>query len=635
MNLQPHQLRRRALQTDELFVERYRIIAKEPCTDELNASVRRLIRLLESAWAYGGGFFPQRTPVILHAKATNETGERWALVDHSPELALPNPLFDTAVEAQALIESGMTLARFSWRANEPGVLPSAVLFDDRFTEDEDVANAHFLVNHEQTNAALTHIYCFDDSLAAFSTNFVATASFSLFSVSGSTPAVNDIVYFGADEPFFAIAGQITVAGVYSWTETWEYWNGANWNTVLTAGTDYTLFPDSTPFKQVGRWAFAWKAKSDWAKTTINAQNKFWVRVRISAFTSHTTTPQNGTKTVFTVRSGEVRIPAASVKGDGPPYALAEFRPGAGGGTTPAMGLTSAVFAGVRSRDLTDFNAFLNLGDALPTGWAVAAGTDATITADPTAPGGDRMNVTFGTDSTMVARATLTGTNKLHTYRGQYRVFLRAQQIGGGNGETRVSLRVYIHSNAAGSPQLTKPVVALAAHDLGIELIDLTPGGYLQLPFAGYQDLYDLMSSGEVLFEVRAERTTGAATLRLYDIILLPADESILQYDDPISDATTGASALRGGTKLEDDNGLVMDRTIKRIWSGSQWVIAETWSRKSDQLKLRQGVENRIYFVAAHYIGATFGLVPFFSEPGMLLQMALYLHPQYLWMRGDD
>jgi len=106
----------------------------------------------------------------------------------------------------------------------------------------------------------------------------------------ATPAADDACYFGLAAGTFArIDLNITTAAVdLVATIVWEYWNGTAWTAVsgLTDGT--TGLTAATGIKTV-----SFTLPTDWAKCTVDSVNAYWVRVRVSAYTSITTAPQIG------------------------------------------------------------------------------------------------------------------------------------------------------------------------------------------------------------------------------------------------------------------------------------------------------------------------------------------------------
>jgi hypothetical protein len=123
--------------------------------------------------------------------------------------------------------------------------------------------------------------------------------------------VDDAYYFGHSDRFRELLINFNTAGVGVWTVTWEYWNGSAW-TALSGVTDNT-----TGFKPTVAGAFEYTVKftkpTDWYTTTVNSiTNMYWIRGRVSAFTSIVTQPK-GTRAW--VRFGTTPNRAGLIVGD--------------------------------------------------------------------------------------------------------------------------------------------------------------------------------------------------------------------------------------------------------------------------------------------------------------------------------
>ncbi|MCD6165360.1 right-handed parallel beta-helix repeat-containing protein, partial [bacterium] len=101
----------------------------------------------------------------------------------------------------------------------------------------------------------------------------------------ASPAVDDAYYFGWDYRSRKLTLNISTAGVGTWTITWEYWNGSSW-TALSNVTDNTSGFTASSTNDV-----TYDLPSDWAKTTVNGVEKYFIRARVSDFTSITTQPK--------------------------------------------------------------------------------------------------------------------------------------------------------------------------------------------------------------------------------------------------------------------------------------------------------------------------------------------------------
>lgn len=100
----------------------------------------------------------------------------------------------------------------------------------------------------------------------------------------ATQAINDASYFGHDERFYEINIDLGTAKGGTWTGTWEYFNGTSW-VALTDLTDGT-----SNYATTGPQVVSFACPDDWAKNTVDTDSRFWVRFRISSFTSSGTTP---------------------------------------------------------------------------------------------------------------------------------------------------------------------------------------------------------------------------------------------------------------------------------------------------------------------------------------------------------
>ena len=95
-----------------------------------------------------------------------------------------------------------------------------------------------------------------------------------------TEVVNDAFYYGHSSKFNGLNLNIGQAAVGT-AITWEYWNGA-WTAL--SPTDNT-----SGYTSAGANTVLFSPPADWVVTTINVQEKFWVRARVST-ASFTTQP---------------------------------------------------------------------------------------------------------------------------------------------------------------------------------------------------------------------------------------------------------------------------------------------------------------------------------------------------------
>lgn len=100
----------------------------------------------------------------------------------------------------------------------------------------------------------------------------------------ATAAAGDLCYWGSDTPFNAIGLLISTAGAGTQTWVFEYWNGSAWTTLTNLNTGISLTAAA------GYRFNNFNPPGDWATTTINSSLAYYVRMRISAYTSQTTRP---------------------------------------------------------------------------------------------------------------------------------------------------------------------------------------------------------------------------------------------------------------------------------------------------------------------------------------------------------
>ena len=103
----------------------------------------------------------------------------------------------------------------------------------------------------------------------------------------AVPVAEDAYYLGASKKFNEIAIELsTSAGASTWTHIWEYWNGTAWTALSNVTDNSAAFVNAA-----GIYHVYWDNPTDWKATTINSRGDyFYVRMRVSAFTSITAQP---------------------------------------------------------------------------------------------------------------------------------------------------------------------------------------------------------------------------------------------------------------------------------------------------------------------------------------------------------
>ena len=104
----------------------------------------------------------------------------------------------------------------------------------------------------------------------------------------AVPAINDAYYFAYNATFKRIRLNQGTRGIGTWTIVWEYWTGTGW-AGLSGVDDPTdgFRPAATRTYKV-----FWIVPGDWATTTVAGLGPYyWVRARVTAYTSITTQPK--------------------------------------------------------------------------------------------------------------------------------------------------------------------------------------------------------------------------------------------------------------------------------------------------------------------------------------------------------
>ncbi len=628
-SFKPHQLEHAAALEDMLFTERWSLVMRARKTDRLADRIRKLIRILRAAWQFQGSQY-QTTQVYLKARATRESNFRYAIVHSSPEISGPTPMFDAAMDQVGIIEElGVSISRYCWRATQPGTLPTITTLN-KSSGPIDTTMVH--VGNSRETAPITHIFRLDDSTGVFSANLAGTTGFALFP---AATAVDDALFIGATGgPLRTAVIPIGTPGVMNATALVQIWTGAAFVT-LVAGTEYTIYPSSAgtdTFTTAEQWVINIFGKAGWNNNPINAVNAYWIKIKLNPFVAMGTIPvSSATITPYAQRDPHVAIPAAALKGDIPTMMLLRLGHPAGGLSTACPGITSRIIIGAKARGLTNFVSHLNLGNAgNPAGWATAYGTDTAAGFLMIAPMALDALCTFATDTSQVVRVTLTGTNMMPDWEGRYRVFVLAIQNGGAAGDCSVMVRARMIDTSTYRTKFDTPTVATkAASSSYWEALDL---GTIRLPLVeetGYDPL-----TCNLLFQILASRAGGAATLAIGALILIPIDEWAATLDDPVSDAVTGPSALRGGTLLYVDGGIIQTRAAKHQRIGAVDTLMEPWYRDGNPPMLEPAKATRLYFLMLHY-PTTFGAGPMLVALGQHLTVELFTVARYLYLRGDD
>jgi hypothetical protein len=646
------------------IMEQWTFHIKADGANGLAKQVQRLKKLANQAneFSYSSLWGNQ---VHLHQQGDCEENERIALVRQIRDIDFPSAM-EHPGRAGLLVGVQMSILReHPWRTKEPGVhgveeneddavlhgRPGIDLAPSDGPSSPDPILVH-VANFRDT-FDLTHIYHRDDSAAAWSGNLIAAANGT--ALLPAAPAINDYHLMGSTAgPFKHACYGITTGSVHSANLQLQYWSGAAY-TPMTLGVEYTLqrvddgesLNDNGIFRVPGGGFFVfnffphlmpgWAAHNDGP----GPSNAYWIRVFLVAVTSWTTVPTKNADTIYAQRKNYVEVPAASIKGDTYPLACIRGWSPSGADEDPTNASISRVLIGAKSDsedgivNLDDFEPMLNAGNAGNPGvWAATYGLDTSAVADIGYPGAVKARTTFATDATLQVRVMFTGTAIAPAYRGDYRVLVGVQQIGGIAEDITISGRIFVGEELDDDPHADLREAIMLSHDLGIEVVDL---GLIQIPRSrSYRA--DPLAGINVGIHLLAERTGAAGPVLDWAwVFLLPVLEGSVGADDPVTDAIRGSSALRGGSFLEIDNGCVANRTVKFQHHGNNTIaLAEEWGRFDKPIEFRNLAQRtRLYFLMLHYTSEGWGVEPLIASLGPQLTVEIFMHYRYLFLRGED
>lgn len=530
--------RRPSLRAPNNVTERLKLKLHTTSQDNAAVNIQKLMTLIRQT-RNNQLYNWEQTPVYMTVKHGDETNTRYAVLV-SARVDFGSPMDDIFYEGTKLIrEMTLTLEREPyWRSHAPQTLPTAISLTAANAPGTQADDTEQFMANFRGSGALSKIFAYDDNLAAFSGDLSASTSFNYWEVSGSTPAVSDIMYFGSTDPFHMVVMNIGTAAVVSGIGiVEEYWNGA-W---VTGPQLETKFVEGTAAS--GVMTINFEGAADWATTAINGETLYWIRIRISAVGSWTTSPDQSGQIVYAVADNYIEIPNTSIDGDVAPHTLIRIHSHAYSGNTAA----THIILGSKSRGLTNFVSRLNMTTAgNPGDWAITNGTDTSTIVDERGPDGDVAQCTFGTDQSMTERWKITNSTaaQIADFEGDYHVYLRAEQESGSAGDVSVLMKLE-HVNTTWSSE----TVFLAQVDSGPEIVSL--GRFTILPVG--------LRTGEVMIgdltiQLHAKSDNGTTpNLNIFDLVLIPIDEWGIVAADPL-DVTNHKLGTQG--VLDIDSGVL-------------------------------------------------------------------------------
>lgn len=623
------------------FVETYELILYSSDQNDAAAQLQTLFKLLRKAQLYHTVSW-QNEPVYITAQTDRESNARYALVYGTPSIGTPD-LFAIPFATGDRIETvDVTLVRGIWRSGKPGATPTAATL----TKTDASANStKVVVANQYTPATMAFLSRSGSTSFRYATDTPGLAAWYVDTDAvASTDARGKLIVWASTDPAYTAVVDIETVGVFTSPE-WQpqHFTGSAW--VDTPADSFTWYIETASSTDTFNSAFLQStgvAVMNWLPGpgtdtgtydySEGSGAVYNVGLLASTDTLVTIQPVQSSDQIYTQGKPYIELSSDILKGDVP--SMVEFRMHGMYGQTSSnatFGATSKIIVGAKSHNLTGFASHLNCGGTLPsTDWAVSYDTDTASVADASAPGGAHAACTFAASAQQM-RVSFTGANLMDDYRGEYKAFLRAEQVGGTGGDISVALKIKLGSTNAEAPARLGDLVPLATYDKGWEIVDL---GKFSIPFVEAADTDTL--TGNIIFEVQAVQNTTSITAKFADLIFIPIDEWSMVFDDPISDNDLGSSALRGNRRLDYDSGVLRHGAGLSFKSGTNYLPGENWFYGGQPFSVEAGGQTRIYFLMGHYHSDLgWGEEPLMSTVAQSLVVELRSQALYLSLRGAD
>lgn len=384
----------------------------------------------------------------------------------------------------------------------------------------------FIANKHNT-PAFTHIYYYDASGTSFSSNLKDAAL--PYDLLPSTPAVNDIIYFGiawaAGIPWGAIDNltfdiSIGSAGVTLATQVYT----GSWTTLTAA--DHNLRDDTVSLSRSGIHYVTWTNPSGVTNTTVNSVAGIWVRMIVTAVGSGTITPpRQANNHPYLINWAFAEIDSTQAKGDIDAM-LRWYLHGTRYFTNAAASKPNRLIAGLRSISRGDeFTAYLHMNQGtLPPGISVSVTGGGNFSTEATLVAYAVKRVKYTTPAGALGYTTAVQWRLSSAIAGQYKGRFRAiarvgYDTGIADGDFSFRLRVAVGTLNIGNSTYYGPITPYTSTS--------TAYTYQTVDFGNITVLGKSSETVQQLtFALEIAHTAGANpnNLYMYDLVLIPIDE---------------------------------------------------------------------------------------------------------------
>lgn len=468
----------------------------------------------------------------------------------------------------------------------------------------------FFANCRQS-AQITDAYYYDDSAGTFSSNMVGAAT--PHDLLPAAPAVNDILYIGVDDgalingPFFNVVFDLLQSGAGYIEGTIQRWSSAAWGSLYLANdnTSDSALSASSHLAVSGVAVITWHGGNGWTKTTVNGVYGYWMRIIITAVVGGVPRPRQQNRGLYSVTRPFMGAAASAVGGDLRALARHELRSESAKYFKHFLVYSRSLARGAR------WSPFINFSEVQPEPEIVLYGYSlSTLVEDADSSAGWAIESTpaFPYPSSVQIILDI-GSPLCNDYHGKYRAFLRVRHTAGTAGQFSVSLTV-----TSASTITSEVVKTTAVSATNFELLDM---GKVTIPSVELGAAVDVDS---IRFAITIVASAGGNTLRTYDLILIPIDESVVEITP---DGSTSHSVGVDNYALVDS---IYPRRMVRSFladsAGVVWADSPLYAITSGPATLKNGEAQAVGVLVMDY------------PPGVL-RLDTDHADRYLSMRGDQ
>lgn len=505
--------------------------------DVVIANLRSLTSILDNSVKFFVTSGMEGTQAYFAIKSDNETNTRYAVITAYKIEQLPEQ-FDGSfmsggmqsglkynsiyTEVELVVTRGVFLEA---APNNPVrvTLDSRVTYNSQTFGINNSNSTPVIFTDYRTTSNITHIYRYDASATTYSSNLIGSTSHTLFPTS---PAVGDILYIGTQTslsnsgPFFNVVFNIGTAAT-GLTIQPEIYNGSTWISV-PGEVDLT-----SKFTVTGTNIYAIHRfnNSVWATVSINSVTAYWLRFRITAASSPTN-PAQSTRAIYSATTPYIDCANTNVAGDLDAITNLDIN---------LCVSNSIELYGTRlySRG-SSFTSYINFADEQnPTGISVTAGGGFVVSDQVRSPSGRCISVALGGgSSSSVLGATITFDSTIaNQYKGTYRAFIRGLRNDSiGSGYPTLQLEVVDPGSTSSLAWKSEEVPSNSYYDGlagGHTFIEVFDFGIINLP-TGNVKPSNTLDSLTISVYLKNYHSSTTSTILLFDLILIPVDESYIE-----------------------------------------------------------------------------------------------------------